>query len=116
MSPRRPKSHRAGVLLAAILAGMSVRVDEILAGVPITDWNVVDWFVGGVLAISAAFAAAGVIRLVESRGHVAAAARRSGRLADAAWVVSRGGHTESLLSQVAEHACEILDVERATIS
>jgi len=116
LSPRRPKSHRAGILLAAILAGMSVRVDELLYGVPIGDWNWPDWIVGAILAGSAAIAAAGAIRLVESRGHVAEAARRSGGLADAAWVVSRGGHTESLLSQVAEHACEILKVERATIS
>jgi HD-GYP domain-containing protein (c-di-GMP phosphodiesterase class II) len=116
VSPRPPQRHRLAIAIVALAAGLSVRVDEIVYGVPLRDWNGVDWFVGAILAVSAAIMASVAVRLVESRSHVAETARRSGALADAAWVVSRGGHTESLLSQVAEHACEILSVERATIS
>jgi HD-GYP domain-containing protein (c-di-GMP phosphodiesterase class II) len=112
----RPKSHRVGILVVAVLAGLSVRLDELYYRVPFSDWNWPDWIVGALLMISAAVAVSGALRLVESRGHIAERARRSSGLADAAWVVSRGGHTESVLTEVAEHACEILSVERATIS
>jgi HD-GYP domain-containing protein (c-di-GMP phosphodiesterase class II) len=111
----RTKSQRAGVLAVALLAGSSVRLDDIYYRRPLDQWQGVDWIIGLLLAISAGVAVIGALRLIESRAQIRELARRTSGIADAAWVVSRGGHMGAVLDRVAEEACNVTGAERATI-
>ena len=85
--------------------------------VPASDGRtaVADWLIAVILAFSASVVLIGTRRLLESRAQIAELARRTSGLADAAWIVTRGGETASLLGRVAEQACGVLHVERATV-
>jgi len=111
----RSKSQRAGILAVALLAGVSVRLDDIYYRRPLDQWAWIDWVVGLLLAISAAIAVAGTQRLLDSREKISALARRTSGLADVAWVVSRGGHMGAVLDHVAEQTCHMSGTDRATI-
>src|SRR5689334_14901215 len=111
----RTHSQRAGVLAVALLAGVSVRLDEIYYRTPLDQWRWADWIIGLLLAVSAGVAVAGAQRLLESRAQIRELARRTGAIADAAWVVARGGHMGAVLDRVADEACEVTGAERATI-
>src|SRR3954464_12344875 len=111
----RTQSQRAGVLAVALLAGLSVRLDEIYYRTPLDQWRWADWVIGLLLAISAGVAVAGAQRLMESRTQIRELARRTSGIADAAWVVSRGGHMGAVLDRVAEETCHVTGGDRATI-
>src|SRR3954452_2410208 len=111
----RTHSQRAGVLAAAVLAGVPVRLDEIYYRKPLDQWPATDWIVGLLLAICAAVAVAGAQRIIESRGQLREPARRTGAIADAAWVVARGGHMGAVLDRIAEEACNVTGADRATL-
>src|SRR4051812_38391106 len=111
----RTHSQRAGVLAVALLAGLSVRLDEIYYRTPLDQWRWADWIIGLLLAISAGVAVAGAQRLMESRAEIRELARRTSGIADAAWVVARGGHMGAVLDRVAEEACHVTGAERSTI-
>src|SRR4029079_2990667 len=101
----RSKSQRAGILAVALLAGVSVRLDDIYYRRPLDQWAWIDWVIGLLLAISAAIALVRTQRLLDSRGQRSTRARRTRVLADVAWVVSRGGHMGAVLDHVAEQTC-----------
>jgi hypothetical protein len=103
------------VLAVALLAGLSVRLDEIYYRKPLDQWPATDWIVGLLLAICAAVAVAGAQRIIESRAQIRELARRTGAIADTAWVVARGGHMGAVLDRVAEEACNVTGADRATI-
>jgi hypothetical protein len=109
------KDHKLGILVVALLAGASVRLDEIYYRKPILEELWPDWLIGVILAFAATVVLIGTRRLLESRDQITELARRTSGLADAAWIVSRGGQTDSILSRVAEQACSIVGVERATV-
>ena len=109
------KDHKLGILVVALLAGASVRLDEIYYRKPVLEELWPDWLIGLILAFAATVVLIGTRRLLESRDQIAELARRTSGLADAAWIVSRGGQTESILGRVAEQACSIVGVERATV-
>ncbi len=111
----RTHSQRAGVLAVALLAGVSVRLDEIYYRKPLDQWPATDWIVGLLLAISAGLAVLGAQRILESRAQSRELARRTGAIADAAWVVARGGHMGAVLDRVAEEACHVTGADRATV-
>src|SRR4029078_8361108 len=111
----RTHSQRAGVLAVALLAGVSVRLDEIYYRTPLDQWRWADWIIGLLLAVSGCVAVAGGGQLLESRAQIRELARRTGAIADAAWVVARGGHMGAVLDRVADEACEVTGAERATI-
>ena len=115
MSSRRTNSQRAGVLAVALLAGSSVRLDEIYYRTPLGQWRCVDWIIGVLLGISAALAVLGAQRILESRTQVRELLRRTSGIADAAWVVSRGGHMGAVLDRIAEEACNVTGAERSTL-
>ena len=71
----RSKSQRAGILAVALLAGLSVRLDDIYYRRPLDKWAGIDWVVGLLLAISAAIAVAGTQRLLDSRARIARSTR-----------------------------------------
>ena len=112
---RRSKSQRAGILAVALLAGVSVRLDDIYYRRPLDQWLWIDWIVGLLLAVSAGIAVLGTQRLLESRARVTELARRTSGIADVAWVVSRGGHIGAVLDHVAEQTCRMTATDRATI-
>jgi HD domain/GAF domain len=109
------KDHKLGILVVALLAGASVRLDEIYYRKPVLEELWPDWLIGVILAFAATVVLIGTRRLLESRDQIAELARRTSGLADAAWIVSRGGQTDSILGRVAEQACSIVGVERATV-
>lgn len=111
----RTHSQRAGVLAVALLAGVSVRLDEIYYRKPLDQWPATDWIVGALLAVCAAVAVMGAQRIIESRAQVRELARRTGAIADAAWVVARGGHMGAVLDRIAEEACHVTGADRATV-
>jgi HD-GYP domain-containing protein (c-di-GMP phosphodiesterase class II) len=111
----RTHSQRAGVLAVALLAGVSVRLDEFYYRVPLNQWPRADWIIGLLLAISAGVAVAGAQRLIESRAQIRELARRTSGIADAAGVVARGGHMGAVLDRVAEEACHVTGADHATI-
>ena len=111
----RSKSQRAGILAVALLAGLSVRLDDIYYRRPLDKWAGIDWVVGLLLAISAAIAVAGTQRLLDSRARISELAQRTSGIADIAWVVSRGGHMGAVLDHVAEQTCRMTNTDRATI-
>ena len=112
----RTHSQRAGVLAVALLAGASVRLDEIYYRTPIDQWRWADWVIGLLLAISAGLAVAGAQRLLESRSQVSELANQASGIADAASVVARGGHMGAVLDRVAEEACSVTGAFRASVS
>jgi HD-GYP domain-containing protein (c-di-GMP phosphodiesterase class II) len=113
---KRSKSQRAGILAVALLAGLSVRLDDIYYRRPLDQWLWVDWIVGLLLAVSAGIAVLGTQRLLESRARITELARRTSGIADVAWVVSRsGGHMGGVLDHVAEQTCQMVATDRATI-
>jgi HD-GYP domain-containing protein (c-di-GMP phosphodiesterase class II) len=99
----------------ALLAGLSVRLDDIYYRTPLDQWGTVDWIVGLLLAVSAGIAVLGTQRLLESRQRVGELAKRTSGIADVAWVVSRGGHIGAVLDHVAEQTCRMAGTDRATI-
>ena len=109
------KDHKLGIIVVALLAGASVRLDEIYYRKPVLEELWPDWLIGLILAFAATVVLIGTRRLLESRDQISELARRTSGLADAAWIVSRGGQTDSILAQVAEQACSIVGVERATV-
>jgi HD-GYP domain-containing protein (c-di-GMP phosphodiesterase class II) len=111
----RTHSQRAGVLAVALLAGVSVRLPEIYYRTPLDQWRAAGWAVGALLAISAAIAVMGAQRILESRAQISELARRTGAIADAAWVVARGGRMGAVLDRVAEEACHVTGADRATV-
>src|SRR4051794_27089998 len=112
---RRTHSQRAGVLAVALLAGLSVRLDEIYYRTPLDEWPWADWAIGLLLAVSAGIAVAGAQRLLETRTETRELARRTGGIADAAWVVARGGHMGAVLDRVAEEACNVTGAYRSSV-
>jgi HD-GYP domain-containing protein (c-di-GMP phosphodiesterase class II) len=112
---RRSKSQRAGVLAVALLAGVSVRLDDIYYRRPLDQWQWVDWLVGLLLAVSAGIAVLGTQRLLESRAKISELAQRTSGIADVAWVVSRGGHMGAVLDHVTEQTCKMTGADRATV-
>src|SRR2546423_10261562 len=110
----RTHSQRAGILAVALLAGVSVRLDEIYYRTPLDQWPTTDWIVGGLLAICAAVAVIGAQRILESRAQIRELARRTGAIADAALIVARGGRMAAVLDRVAAEACHVMGAERAT--
>jgi HD-GYP domain-containing protein (c-di-GMP phosphodiesterase class II) len=112
---RRSKSQRAGILAVALLAGVSVRLDDIYYRKPLDQWQSIDWVVGLLLAVSAGIAVLGTQRLLESRAKIRVLAQRAGGIADIAWVVSRGGHMGAVLDHVTEQTCKMTGADRATI-
>jgi HD-GYP domain-containing protein (c-di-GMP phosphodiesterase class II) len=111
----RTHSQRAGVLAVALLAGVSVRLDEIYYRKAIDQWPTTDWIVGALLAICACVAVLGAQRIIESRAQIRELARRTGAIADAAWVVARGGHMGAVLDRIAEEACHVTGTDRSTV-
>jgi HD-GYP domain-containing protein (c-di-GMP phosphodiesterase class II) len=111
----RSKSQRAGILAVALLAGVSVRLDDIYYRRPLDEWAWIDWIVGLLLAISAGIAVAGTQRLLDSRARISELAERNSGIADVAWVVSRGGHMGAVLDHVAKQTCRMTTSDRATI-
>src|SRR5205809_1012080 len=111
----RSKSQRAGVLAVALLAGVSVRLDDIYYRRPLDKWAWVDWIVGLLLAVSAGIAVAGTQRLLDSRARISELAQRTSGIADVAWVVSRGGHMGAVLDHLAQQTCKMTGTDRATI-
>ena len=109
------KDHKLGILVVALLAGASVRLDEIYYRKPVLEELWPDWLIAAILAFAATVVLIGTRRLLESRAQISELARRTSGLADAAWIVSRGGQTNSILGRVAEQACSIVGVERATV-
>jgi hypothetical protein len=109
------KDHKLGILMVALLAGASVRLDEIYYRKPVLEELWPDWLIAVILAFAATIVLIGTRRLLESRDQISELARRTSGLADAAWIVSRGGQTHSILGRVAEQACSIVGVERATV-
>jgi hypothetical protein len=109
------KDHKLGILVVALLAGASVRLDEIYYRKPVLEELWPDWLIAAILAFAATVVLIGTRRLLESRTQISELARRTSGLADAAWIVSRGGQTNSILGRVAEQACSIVGVERATV-
>ncbi|MGH2980278.1 MAG: HD-GYP domain-containing protein [Solirubrobacterales bacterium] len=109
------KDHKLGILVVALLAGASVRLDEIYYRRSLLEELWPDWLIGLILAFAATVVLIGTRRLLESRDQISELARRTSGLADAAWIVSRGGETDSILGRVAEQACSIVGVERATV-
>ena len=109
------KDHKLGMFLVAVLAAASVRLDEIYYRKPVLEELWPDWLIALILAFAATVVLVGTRRLLESREQIRELARRTSGLADAAWIVSRGGQTDSILKRVAEQACSIVGVERATI-
>ena len=109
------KDHKLGILVVALLAGASVRLDEIYYRKPVLEELWPDWLIAVILAFAATVVLIGTRRLLESRAQISELARRTSGLADAAWIVSRGGQTNSILGRVAEQACSIVGVERATV-
>ena len=109
------RDHKLGIFLVALLAAASVRLDDIWYRRPMDAQLWPDWLIAVILAFSASVVLIGTRRLLESREQIAELARRTSGLADAAWIVSRGGETASILGRVAEQACSILHVERATV-
>ena len=109
------RDHKLGIFMVALLAAASVRLDDIWYRRPLDYHLWPDWLIGAILAFTAAVVLVGTRRLLESRAQITELARRTSALADAAWIVSRGGETSSLLSRVAEQACSIMHVERATV-
>jgi HD-GYP domain-containing protein (c-di-GMP phosphodiesterase class II) len=112
---RRSKSQRAGVVAVALLAGVSVRLDDIYYRRPLDQWQWVDWIVGLLLAVSAGIAVLGTQRLLDSRAKISELAHRTSGIADIAWVVSRGGHMGAVLDHVTEQTCKMTGADRATI-
>ena len=110
----RTHSQRAGVLAVALLAGVSVRLDEIYYRKPLDQWPAIDWIVGALLAVCAAVAVMGAQRIIESRAQVRELARRTGAIADAAWVVARGGHMGAVLDRSPSRPATIMGADRAT--
>jgi HD-GYP domain-containing protein (c-di-GMP phosphodiesterase class II) len=111
----RTHSQRAGVLAVALLAGISVRLDEIYYRKPLDQWPPTDWIVGVLLAICAGVAVLGAQRIIESRTQIRELAHRTGAIADAAWVVARGGHMGAVLDRIAEEACNVTGADRGTV-
>jgi HD-GYP domain-containing protein (c-di-GMP phosphodiesterase class II) len=111
----RTHSQRAGILAVALLAGVSVRLDEIYYRKPLDQWPTTDWIVGALLAICAAVAVIGAQRIIESRAQITELARRTTAIADAASVVARGGHMGAVLDRIAEEACAVTGADRATV-
>jgi HD-GYP domain-containing protein (c-di-GMP phosphodiesterase class II) len=111
----RTHSQRAGVLAVALLAGVSVRLDEIYYRTPLDQWPSTDWIVGALLAICAGVAVMGAQRILESRAVITELARRTSAIADAAWVVARGGRMGAVLDRIAEEACNVTGADRATV-
>ena len=109
------RDHKLGIFLVAVLAAASVRLDDIWYRRPMDAQLWPDWLIALILAFSASVVLIGTRRLLESREQITELARRTSALADAAWIVSRGGETAPLLGRVAEQACNILHVERATV-
>ena len=109
------KDHKLGILMVALLAGASVRLDEIYYRKPVLEELWPDWLIAVILAFAATVVLIGTRRLLQSRDQISELARRTSGLADAAWIVSRGGQTDSILGRVAEQACSIVGVERATV-
>jgi len=109
------KDHKLGIFLVAVLAAASVRLDEIYYRKPVLEELWPDWLIALILAFAATVVLVGTRRLLESREQIRELARRTSGLADAAWIVSRGGQTDSILKRVAEQACSIVGVERATV-
>jgi hypothetical protein len=109
------KDHKLGIFTVAVLAAASVRLDEIYYRKPVLEELWPDWLIGAILAFAATVVLIGTRRLLESRAQISELARRTSGLADAAWIVSRGGQTDSILGRVAEQACSIVGVERATV-
>jgi hypothetical protein len=109
------KDHKLGMFLVAVLAAASVRLDEIYYRKPVLQELWPDWLIAVILAFAATVVLIGTRRLLESREQIRELARRTSGLADAAWIVSRGGQTDSILGRVAEQACSIVGVERATV-
>ncbi len=99
----------------SLLAGFSVRLPEIYYRTPLDQWRTAYWVVGGLLAVCAAVAVLGAQRLVESRARIRELARNTSAIADAAWVVARGGHMGAILDRIAEEACQVTGSERATV-
>ena len=109
------KDHKLGIFLVALLAGASVRLDDIWYRRPL-DYQVwPDWLIALILAFAASVVLVGTRHLLVSRDQISELARRTSGLADAAWIVSRGGETEPIMGRVAEQACSILGVERSTV-
>jgi hypothetical protein len=113
---KRSKSQRAGVLAVALLAGVSVRLDDIYYRKPLDQWGSIDWVIGLLLAVSAGIAVLGTQRLLDSREKIRELAQRTSGIADIAWVVSRGGHMGAVLDHVSEQTCKMVGADRATIS
>jgi HD domain/GAF domain len=109
------RDHKLGIFVVAVLAAASVRLDEIYYRKPVLEELWPDWLIGAILAFAAAVVLVGTRRLLDSRAQISELARRTSGLADAAWIVSRGGDTGALMSRVAEQACSILGVERSTV-
>src|SRR6185503_795726 len=109
------KDHKLGIFLVALLAGASVRLDDIWYRRPLDYQLWPDWLVAVILAFAASVVLIGTRRLLESRDQISELARRTSGLADAAWIVSRGGETAPIMGRVAEQACSILGVERSTV-
>jgi HD-GYP domain-containing protein (c-di-GMP phosphodiesterase class II) len=103
------------VLAVALLAGVSVRLDEIYYRTPLDQWRWADWVIGLLLAISAGIAVAGAQRLLDSRAKIRELAQRTSGIADAAWVVARGGHMGAVLDRVAEEACNVTGSFRSSV-
>jgi HD-GYP domain-containing protein (c-di-GMP phosphodiesterase class II) len=103
------------VLAVALLAGVSVRLDEIYYRTPIDQWRWADWMIGLLLAISAGIAVAGAQRILDSRAEIRELARRTSGIADAAWVVARGGHMGAVLDRIAEEACAVTGAYRSAV-
>jgi HD-GYP domain-containing protein (c-di-GMP phosphodiesterase class II) len=114
-APRTSKTRVLTAIVAGLLAGSTVLLDQLVLGAPFGDELWIDIPVGLTLAVTAAIGAFSAFRLSRSRATASERARRTTALADAAWVISQGGHARDVLDQLAEHACSTMDVERAAI-
>ncbi len=65
------KDHKLGILVVALLAGASVRLDEIYYRKPVLEELWPDWLIGLILAFAATVVLIGTRRLLESRDQIA---------------------------------------------
>jgi len=64
------KDHKLGILMVALLAGASVRLDEIYYRKPVLEELWPDWLIAVILAFAATVVLIGTRRLLQSRDQI----------------------------------------------
>ena len=109
------RDHKLGIFMVALLAAASVRLDDIWYRRPMDAQLWPDWLIAVILAFSASVVLIGTRRLLESRAQITELARRTSAPGRRGLDRQPRRRDASLLGRVAEQACSILHVERATV-